>query len=59
MRRFSLLLTGLAFSAFSLTAPTENNYRTYSGTQYFGGITAGAVCRQGWGLVVLAEGVLR
>ena len=31
----------------------------YSGAQYFGGNTAVSVCRQGWGLVVLAEGVLR
>ena len=31
----------------------------YSGKQYFGGITTGAVCQHGWGLVVLAEGVLR
>ena len=31
----------------------------YSGKQYFGGITTDSVCQQGWGLVVLAEGVLR
>ena len=31
----------------------------YSGKQYFGGITTESVCQQGWGLVVLAEGVLR
>lgn len=31
----------------------------YSGRQYFGGITTESVCQQGWGLVVLAEGVLR
>ena len=34
MRRFSLLLTGLAFSAFSLTALAEGNYRTYVNSRY-------------------------
>jgi hypothetical protein len=31
----------------------------YSGKQYFGGRTADSVCKKGWGLVVLLEGVLK
>jgi superfamily I DNA/RNA helicase len=31
----------------------------YSGKQYFGGRTADSVCKNGWGLVVLLEGILK